>query len=242
MSAVAVTWVAACFFVGAFVQAVSGFGFALIAVPLLTLALSPRDAVVAQTIAGSVLSFAMAWQLRAHVDRPAVVRTLPAMFAGMPVGLVVGDLVGDRALRVAVGLAVLAATVTIAKGVKARHASSALDRMAGLTSGVLSTSTGTNGPPLVVALSAREVDPNAFRATLTALFALANVVALPLFALNGNMTARAAAVALIGAVPMVAGRLAGEGVFRRLPVARFRHLVLLMLTAAGVVALVNGLR
>lgn len=242
MSGAAITWIAVTFFVGALVQAVSGFGFALLAVPLLTLAITPSDAVVAQTLSGAVLSFVMAWQLRRHADRATIRRTAPIMFAGMPIGLLVGDLVGDRALRIGVGLAVLTATFTIAKGVRAHHASAALDRTAGFVSGVLGTSTGTNGPPLVIALSAREVDPNAFRATLTALFSLANLVALPLFALAGKLTHRAVAVALIGAVPMVFGRLAGESVFARLPAARFRGVVLAMLAAAGVVALVNGLR
>lgn len=242
MSAAAIAWIAVSFLIGSFAQAVSGFGFALAAMPLLTLVLAPSDAVVAQTIIGAGLSTVMAYQMRADIDRAIVRWVAPAAALGMPVGLAIAEVVSDRVLRMAVGLAVLAATVTIARNVRAHGASRRVEVVAGFTSGVLATTTGTNGPPLVIGLSARALPPPAFRATLQALFIGANVVALPLFAAAGRITANAVGAAAIAIVPTALGRVVGERVFRRLRVELFRRVVLAMLTLAGLVAIANAVR
>ena len=59
----------------------------------------------------------------------------------------------------------------------------------GFTSGVLNTSLGTNGPPLVFDLQARAIDANTFRATISMVFVFGNMLALTLFVLDGKVTA-----------------------------------------------------
>ncbi|MFM9226915.1 MAG: hypothetical protein ACKOQ1_09895, partial [Actinomycetota bacterium] len=49
-----IIWIVACVAVAAFAQSLSGFGFALIAVPLMTVVLEPRVAVVVATMVGAV--------------------------------------------------------------------------------------------------------------------------------------------------------------------------------------------
>ena len=49
---------------------------------------------------------------------------------------------------------------------------------AGFTGGILSTSTGTSGPPIVIALSAKQLEPAVFRATISAIFLVQGSAAL----------------------------------------------------------------
>jgi uncharacterized protein len=236
-----VIWVAIAFTIGSFAQSVSGFGFTLIAVPLLTLAVRPADAVVGQTFASLLLSAWMGVQLWPEADKAMLKRIVPMSFVGMPIGIVVSSRLSDRGLRIGVGIAVISATVAIASGWKLKHVSAPMEYAAGLVSGILNTTTGTNGPPLVVTLAAREHQPAKFRATLQVAFALANVVAIPLFVASGKVTSTGLRVAAIGLVPTLAGRLIGEPVFRRLKPERFRVIVIAMLFAAGTVALIRAL-
>ena len=98
------------------------------------------------------------------------------------------------------GVAVLIATVLLVAphqpvATSVRRSTSA----SGSCRGVLNTSLSTNGPPLVFDLQARHLAPDPFRATISTVFALSNVVGLTLFVADGKVTADglvAAAVAL----------------------------------------------
>ena len=57
MSGADLAWIAGCIAFASFAQSLSGFGFSLLAVPLMTLVVSPRDAVVVATIIGMISIF-----------------------------------------------------------------------------------------------------------------------------------------------------------------------------------------
>ncbi len=238
----AVAWIVVAFAVAAFAQAMSGFGFSLMSIPLLTLICTRTDAVVSSTMVGLVTQLWMAIKLRAEVDRNVLRWALPASIVGMPVGIVIGHVVNDRAMRIAVGIAVLFAVVAINRGFTAHGRPSRVDSVAGVISGILSTTTGTNGPPLVVALAGRSLAPGVTRATLSALFCAANIVSLALFAADGSVSNRAPIIAAIGVIPALGIRAGSEGLFRKLDPARYRRLVLGLLTVAGIVAILNAFR
>ena len=70
-------------------QATTGFGFALVGVPLLTLAADPQTAVVTITTVNLVLVAMIAIRVRAHIEwRSAAVITGTSLF-GIPLGLYV---------------------------------------------------------------------------------------------------------------------------------------------------------
>lgn len=189
---------------------------------------------------GLVTQLWMAWRMRNEVDRSVVRWALPFSFVGMPVGIAVGHIVSDRSMRVAVGGAVLVAVVAIKRGLTVRGRPSRVDSLAGFVSGVLSTTTGTNGPPLVIALAGRSLQPGVTRATLSALFCGANIVSLALFAIDGSISDRAPVIAAVGLIPALAVRAGTEPMFRKLDPARYRNVVLGLLSIAGTVAIVNA--
>ncbi len=64
--------VGAAVFIAAFMQVVAGFGFALLAVPLMTLAIEPKVAVVVSTLTGVFVTSWQAYKDRAIAERPLV--------------------------------------------------------------------------------------------------------------------------------------------------------------------------
>ncbi len=234
-------WVAFSFALGSFAQALSGFGFALIAIPLSSLVIGTTEAVVVQTFAGAVLSIVMAWQYRADAD-PAVLRfVVPASFVGIVIGMAVANSVSDRTLRFGVGTAVIGAALAIATGFRFRTSrTGAVNGAAGLVSGVLAATTGTNGPPLVIAMAAQDASPRSFRANLQTSFAATNVVLVPLFIASGKVHRQTLVLSAVALVPTVIGRVVGEQVFAKLNPNRFRRVVLAMLFLSGTVALVKA--
>jgi uncharacterized membrane protein YfcA len=226
--------------IAAAAQAVSGFGFALIGTPLVAVLVGPKEAVVGLTMIGLVLVAQLSLRGRGHVDRPTVGVVTAAAIAGMPLGLVVLVLADDRVLTVVIAMAVIAFSLLLWRGARV-PAGRGTDVTAGFAGGILSTSTGTSGPPIVIALSAKQLEPAVFRATISAIFLVQGSVALALFALGEQITRDVLSVALAGLPGVLVGSIVGEHGFRRLDTPTFRRVVLGMLFLSGVVALFAAL-
>lgn len=231
-------WIAACVALAGVAQSISGFGFALIAVPLISLMVDPRVAVVVATFVGAVASTTQAFVERRHVDWDIARRLTLASYLGMPLGLVAFLVFAERALRVTVGVAVLFALVTLVAGFRLPPERHRFDWLLGSFSGALATSTSTNGPPLVFVLQARGLGPEQFRATINVIFSFVNFGAIALFVAAGKVDSRGLAGAAI-AVPVLGLSMRVGFLLRgRLDAARFRVLVLSLLGLSGVSALV----
>jgi uncharacterized membrane protein YfcA len=225
---------------GAAAQAASGFGFALLAVPLLALLLGAKTAVVTTGVMSLGLQLTIALRDHGSIRRPTVVTMTIAALAGMPVGLFILERVDDRTLTIAIAVTVLMFTLLLARGALV-PAGTATDAAAGFTSGLISTSTGTSGPPLVIALHAREMTPVTFRATLAAQFLIQGTISVVAFALVGRITGEVGLLALAGVPGLALGWLAGNRVFARLDHDRFRRVVLAMLAVSGLASLLGAL-
>lgn len=218
------------------VQAVSGFGFALLSMPLLSVIVDTKDAVAVSTLVGTLASTVMLARHRRHVCWPLVWPLLGGALAGMPVGLYVLIVLDERLLRLVLAGAVLVSVFVLARGWQLEGRSRRFDLGAGFLSGVLNTSVSTNGPPLVLALQARGLEPDAFRATISALFVAGAVGANLLLAGAGRYTNQVLAYAAVGAPALLVGGLIGTRLARRLAAARFRPLVLGLLVVAAMAA------
>jgi uncharacterized membrane protein YfcA len=227
---------AAVFALAALAQAITGFGSALVAVPLLALATEPVAAVVAATAVGLVITSGAGWQERVYVDVP-VARTLTLTgIAGMPAGLLLLEVVDESRLEVWIAGAMLVMVLLVTSGLRIGDRGTPF---AGLVSGALLTSAGMNGPPLVMALVDRE--PRRYRATLQAVFAVQDAVAVAAFVILGHFDLDAALLTAGGIVGIPLGWRLGDAVFHRIPAARLRPIINVSLGLAALSMLVGAL-
>jgi uncharacterized membrane protein YfcA len=200
----------------------------------------PKEAVVGLTMIGVLLVAQLSLRGRGHVDRPTVGVVTVSAIVGMPLGLLVLVRADDRVLTFAIAIAVIGFSLLLWRGARF-PAGRGTDATAGFTAGILSTSTGTSGPPIVIALSAKQLEPPVFRATISAIFLVQGSAALVLFALGEQITREALSVALAGLPGVLVGSIVGERGFRRLDTSTFRRVVLGMLFLSGLVALFGAL-
>ncbi|MGZ6638784.1 MAG: sulfite exporter TauE/SafE family protein [Solirubrobacteraceae bacterium] len=155
------------------VQATGGIGFALILTPVLFALLPAVGAIVVATGLGLLLN---ALVLFAEHRRPAVewkevVPILVAAAPGTVVGLLVLRALPKPVLQVAVGIAVIGFGLVVLRGRLRVPAGQGWVRVPlGFTTGVLTTSTGVNGPPVALWLSSRGLRAHAVRDSLGAMF------------------------------------------------------------------------
>jgi uncharacterized protein len=223
-----------------FLQATSGFGFSLMSVPVISMLFGPAVAVVTTSTVGLVLTFSIAVRDRRHVDVGILRIVAVTAVVGMPAGLWILTHVDAGALSVTIAVAMVAVGAWLSTGARLPQLVG-LDVAAAMMSALLATSTGTNGPPLVALLHARNVDRRSFRATLNAAFLLQGVGAVAGFVLTRRFTGTTAMVTAVGLPAVVVGRLSGERVFGRLYDDRFRWIVLAVLLATGATSLVHAL-
>jgi uncharacterized membrane protein YfcA len=236
-------------FLGAALQSATGFGFALVAAPLLFMILGPQEAVTASVLLGLELNLLT---LAGEGRRPRVERGDALALVGWSLpGLVLGALalreLPDRLLSLLVALAVLAGLALRLRARRPRPgvAGAAPSRprswqaaVAGASSGALATSTSLSGPPLVFYLLARGISPAQVRDTLAAVFVALSLISAPVLLATGTfaMPAAVAVLLLAGAV----GQLLGRRAFARLVGDRYENVVLAVLAATALVALATS--
>jgi uncharacterized membrane protein YfcA len=222
-------------------QQVAGFGFALMAMPLLSALVGPRDAVALAAVASLAGGLAMSYRLRELVVRPVLRRLAVGALFGLPLGVVVLGTVPEVPLQVAVAVAVLAMVVILAAGFRFRRERPRTEVGAGFVSGAMGTSIGIGGPPVVLVLQAADVEQHAFRATTVTFFVLCNLATLPLVLGTGVVDLDTWPAAVVAVPAALAGNRACEGLAHRVRPEQFRPLVLGLLVVAAAIGLASAL-
>lgn len=221
------------------VQAITGFGFALVAIPLLAVVTGPEQAVVSVTAIAAVLAGGVAVRHRRAVVGSAARRYVGTGLLGIPLGLLVLLVVDAETLTVLVGVVVLLAVV--AMSVRVRATDRRAQWGAGVLGGALLTSTGMNGPAIVIGLDGLRLSPTAFRATIQVVFVTQGAVAFALFAVAGLVDRSVLTLIATYSVALPVGWFLGSKLFDRMHAGHFRVAVLVMLSASALVALGSAL-
>lgn len=224
----------------ALIQSVSGFGFALMSVPLMVLIIDLRVAVVVSALIGTLSAGGQAWQMRNQQDRILTRRFIISSCIGAPFGLAAFVWVPQDVLKVVLGVAVLFGVVVLSRGLDMRSTHHSFDWLMGVLSGVLLMATSTNGPPLVFTLHARRINPQTFRATLNSVFAITGIISIGLFLVSGKMSSQILIISVIAIPIMIVGVYLGTLLRRVIAPERFRLIVLVLLTASGVSSIVSA--
>lgn len=221
---------------GSFAQAVSGFGFALITVPLLAVTIDPRTAVVVTALTGIGLTLATAARERAYARWRTAGLLTAAGAVGVPAGLLVLALASDRVLAGLIAVDVLCCTVLVWRRIR-MHAGPVAVGAVGVLAGALGVATGASGPPLVAAMQALGYDPRTFRATMAATFTGTGLLGLVGFLVTGQVTPAALETAAVALPAVALGWWLGNRLFAGIAPATFRRIVLIGLVASAATAL-----
>lgn len=228
-------------FTAALVQVNVGFGFALLAVPLMTVGWRTQDAVVVSTFLGLLSSGLQAWQGRRIADWPLVRRLTGASLLGIPIGLVVFKQLDPNMLKGVLGVGVLVATFLLVRRMDLAQSGPGLEWTAGLLSGALASSLSTNGPPLVFALQGRRLPIDVFRSTISSVFVASGIAAMMAFVVTDEVRRHAVTGMALAVPALVLGVAAGHRLRPHLHEERARVAVLVLLAAAGVMSIVGAL-
>ena len=223
------------------IQALFGFGFGLISVPLMIFFIDLPTAVVTATAVSTVSCSVQWWESRAVDVREMSMRLIRSAIVGMPFGLWLLLNIDARLMKAALGVVVLIGVFLSIKGFDLQRLPKSFDYTMGLVSGVLSTAPSTNGPPLVFLLHARHYSPENFRAVLNRVFSFLNFLTLIIFAVAGKLTSDALRLAMLSIPVMGCGVFLGTRIRKRINPEHFRNLVIGLLLLSGLSAIANSI-
>lgn len=218
----------------AIAQSITGFGFALVAVSLLTHVLGLQTAVPLVAVI-SIFSNGILWYLYRHeFNRPTVFRlSLASMFA-MPLGALALHHIPQHLAVQGFGLVIVSYVLydfcnLALPLLKARGWVYVIGFLAGLLTGAYNA----GGPPLVIYGNCQRWTPQMFRSNLPAFFLINSLMALVAHLLQGNFTIEIWRYVLYSTPLFVLGLGIGTAIALRLKPTLFRNVVLLLLFLTG---------
>ncbi|MFC1964354.1 sulfite exporter TauE/SafE family protein, partial [Chloroflexota bacterium] len=140
-------------FVASFIRSVTGFGYMLVATPLLMLVIDPKTVVVINNFLGAISSILLMYYMRQHIDfKRAAVLCLGSIF-GLPLGAYLLAILNPAIIKLAVAAVVIPFSVLLSLGHSHQFQKEAPGCLiVGFLGGVLTTSTSIGGPPAVLFL------------------------------------------------------------------------------------------
>jgi len=230
-------------FVAAFVRSALGFGDAVVAMPLLAMALGMRTATPLVAFVGptiSILVLAGNWR---RVEFAAAGRLIAATLLGIPVGIYGLARLPEAPLKVALGLIILLYGVFGLAKPRARlkRQRAWLPWLVGASAGVLGGAYNTNGPPVVAYGMLRGWPPGSFRATLQGYFLPTGLAILAGHGLAGLWTKGVLTSYLYALPGIILGVLLGGLLNKKLTHQAFTKLVYVSLAVMGAAMLFREL-
>jgi uncharacterized protein len=223
----------------AFLGGVTGFGYSLVATPLLLLIGFPLPFVVTANLAvACVTRVSVAYRFRSDARPGRAAGLIAGSVPGLWLGAVVLTTVDVSTIKLGAGLVVMAAAVLLWRAVKApppREMPGA-PVAAGFAGGFLGAATSLNGVAPVLLLARDKAAPRSVLADLALYFVASNAIGLLILLVEGGLETDALYPALLLWLPgSLLGNWAGTMVGPSLPETAFRRLTLAIVFVAGAV-------
>jgi uncharacterized membrane protein YfcA len=222
-----------------FLGGVTGFGYSLVATPLLLLLGFPLPFVVTANLAlACVTRISVAYRFRSDARPGRAAGLIAGSVPGLWLGAVVLTTVDVSTIKLGAGLVVMAAAVLLWRALNApppRELPGAAVA-AGFGGGFLGAATSLNGLAPVLLLARDQAEPRSVLADLALYFVASNAIGLAILLVEGGLETDALYPAFLLWLPgSLLGNWAGTVIGPSLPETAFRRLTLAIVFVAGAV-------
>ncbi len=232
--------------VGGFVQAATGFGFAIICMTLWPMIMPVKYAAVTELMAAIVMTVGLAIKLRHHIQiKLLIVPFLSALLTGA-VGVFFLVTSYEALVRRLFGFALILISITLIKRNTRRtnyDQTVAHPQILGFVSGIMSGLLGglfnIGGPPIVGYFNAVTKDKMSYNATLQAYFILNTLSILLVHFLMGNVTFQSVQYVPSALLGVVAGTYLGYQIFQRISWKTMNVFIYVFMLVFGGILMIN---
>lgn len=229
-------------FLGSFFATISGFGFALVATPLLSLIMPVKWAIVFMLTLTVVLRSLTMLRVWGQFDWRTVLITSLGSFIGTVPGSMLLRRISVSSLELFLGVLLLVVTFLMSRQYTVKIANKTYGRLgAGILSGFFGACTSVGGPPLALYFLNEHTEKDLMRANMIWIFGLTGFLTLIVNYFVGNIGTVGDWTYLYTMLPgTLIGIWAGERLVFRLNQELFRRLSLLIVFFGAFMMLVSG--
>lgn len=233
-------WGAIIITASALLQGLSGFGFSILALPLLSMFLSPKTIVPLLLIYSMILNLTVLYSSWRSFSFKKISRLLAGGILGLPLGTKLLLVLDDVTLRKGIGFFVVLFSILLLSGKRWKLKKEKLAQpFIGFVSGIFSGSVGISGPPIIMFLSNKGVEKDEFRASLSGYFFLINLFTIPAYYFSGLFSDLVIELSFKLGLFLVAGVICGAIISHRIKQQAFGKMVLVLLLLTGLLALIK---
>ncbi len=223
-------------FFAAFLQAASGFGYAIAAMTVLPMFLSLTDCMMVITVCSFSITVYLFMKYRKHVNYKIVILPLVFAMAGVIAGITL--LVGssnELALKILGGFLLVLSIYFFFFANKIRIPNNRISAsIAGLASGLTGGFFNIGGPPLVLYYSVAARDKKEYIATLQFIFLFIGIARFVYLAATIGISAKALNITPFGIIASGLGMVIGTLVFDKLPGKIINKVVYVIMALSGI--------
>jgi uncharacterized membrane protein YfcA len=222
-------------FLAVFTQSLSGFGLALVSMPLLIGLIGLQTATPLMALVGIVAESIMLLYYRDSFNLRAVAGLTAAAVVGIPLGLVFLRRVDEGLVTAVLGLILILYALYALVGFKLPQLAHPLWAIGfGFIGGIIGGAYNTSGPPAIIYGTCRRWSPLEFKSNLQGFFVITSVAAIASHALAGNFTLIVWHDFLLALPGIALGLIAGFSLDKIINPQRFRQLILILLIILGI--------
>ena len=229
-------------FVAFFIRSLTGFGSALVSIPLLALLFDLKFAVPLEALLEVGISILLMSKVYKAISKTTLVPLIMGTIIGSLLGTYILYSFANVFLKRMLGVAIIlfALSLLLEKTSNAiKSVSSGWGLLAGAIGGVFGGLFGTSGPPFVMYLTYKLKQKDVLRASLVGLFTIDYTWRVGVFATTGLLTMEIFKFALILTPALVLGTILGHKTHFKINETRFRQIIAAILIISGILLLIR---
>lgn len=231
-------WILVAAFVSGTVRGFTGFGTAMIFLPVAGQYLNPFQALavlITMDLFGPLPIIPAALKNTKISD---ILRLLAGVVIGVPIGLFFLTLVPEIVFRYSVSAVALTLLVVLVAGIRYRGVlTKKLVYLTGVLSGIFEGAVGLAGPPVIFLYMASDNPARVIRATTLIFLTIAGAMILPFLAVFGKFDWSAMVLGLVAAVPYLVANVLGAILFRPDMERTYRFAAYIIIAASAITGL-----
>lgn len=170
------------------IRATLGFGDALLAMPILILIVGIKIAAPLMALLALVIAFIVFYKNNQTVNYKISIRLIISSIAGIPVGLYYLQHLNEQVINLVLGIIILVFSGYKLSGLSFQIKTPGyITYIVGFFSGIIGAAYNTNGPPVIMLLSAKKWPPETFRSTLQCYFFFSGAAVVAGHFISGNV-------------------------------------------------------
>ncbi|WP_158966814.1 sulfite exporter TauE/SafE family protein [Chachezhania sediminis] len=227
----------------AVVRGLTGFGFALAAVPAISFFLPPAEAVTIAVLLQCAVGCRDTFTMRGTWDTPVLKRLIAGAVIGTPFGVTLLLWLDPTMLRIAIALLILIGLAVLLRKPKGprKPPSLGLATLTGAVAGLCGGFAAMPGPPAVAYFLTTDLPAARARASMIIFFFATSLMTIPGLIWGGLITVHTLAMTAVALPLMLFGTWFGGRLFERTSETGFRRLAMLVLLATALASGARGL-